>query len=470
MLAVTEPRPTPEVAWQGGAMDHRRLIAVLILGMPIWAMLAVKLFLVELAGFLLLARLSSQRQPSHQRVVVPFPAFLLALVGAVLGASALVQVGEAPEQRLAGALYNSLQWVAAAAVTVAVANLEADRNDGPGWFVTTLQWFGCLLGVPAALSAMLWLLGNREFTVVSPIYNMIADAVGDIPALRAASSWMILIPDWLFIELPRSAGFMVYPTAFGAAAACALVAAYTDRPAGRSRRWLRRAALAGSAVALLMSLARMAILATIAVCVSLFLWERIVVKRSARFVAGLLLILAGLTLVVGLTATGNRLAAGILESRAGSTTTRSAVWIASLEAWRSSPIIGIGYKPHDFDLAGPVGSHSTVLGLLVKGGALALAAYAGVVAWVLLGALPRLVKDRADRRGWRAPAAVLGAVLALCAWTLVEDLDAPQAVPLLFALLLGLLSAASVRRSRLAGPSRIDPALFSPKRGALNER
>jgi hypothetical protein len=58
----------------------------------------------------------------------------------------------------------------------------------------------------------------------------------------------------------------------------------------------------------------------------------------------------------------------LLEQRPGSAMARMEIYERTIEWWRGNEIIGIGYKPRVDDLAYPIGSHSQILGLLLRAG------------------------------------------------------------------------------------------------------
>jgi hypothetical protein len=125
--------------------------------------------------------------------------------------------------------------------------------------------------------------------------------------------------------------------------------------------------------------------------------------------------------------------------REGSYGSRSAIYTLTWAAIQDLPfpLLGNGVKDRVPGLAASLGTHSSYLGLVYRGGWLAAA---GLLMWLLALA----------RRSWRAGSPLaLGAAAFAAVWLAAEDLDVGHLGPLAM-----VLSLAAIRQD--TGPTRSD--------------
>ena len=111
----------------------------------------------------------------------------------------------------------------------------------------------------------------------------------------------------------------------------------------------------------------------------------------------------------------------INDQRLGSAATRGAIYNSTLDALSSIPfkMLGFGVKPLQSNLVAAIGSHSTYLGLLFKGGVFAVLLFV-LLLWSLL------------INAWIRKSSVgVSVVFFLASWCIFEDFDAGHLVPFL---------------------------------------
>ncbi|MDQ0574559.1 hypothetical protein QFZ29_000782 [Agromyces albus] len=226
-------------------------------------------------------------------------------------------------------------------------------------------------------------------------------------------------PGWLGEITFRSAGIMAQPTWSGAIAAIG-IAASVPLIAQRGRRVLGLLGVLGSFVAIDLALSR-----SVSVCLVLALVVGLVVHLRNRsplaFFTAVTLGSIGITIVlITKWAALVEFVFDLNAQRAGSLDARGAIYSRTLEliAVLPIPILGYGIKPQESDLVASVATHSTLLGLLFRGGVLALAAFLLLCGYILWAAYKA-------RNGY-----AFGIMVFVLGWSVLEDLDPGHLVPL----------------------------------------
>nr|WP_243850403.1 O-antigen ligase family protein [Modestobacter marinus] len=244
----------------------------------------------------------------------------------------------------------------------------------------------------------------------------------------------------------RSGGILGNPTWGGALAALGILLLLVD-PFGLRRPGVRGWALTAAGVvvllpSLVLSYSRNTVLALL---VALVAAGAVLLRRrmgAPGFAALLSLSVAGAVAVLAVLPVP-ALIASLNGTRAGSAETRGEIYLITLDRVLSSPtpLLGSGVKERVPGLVASLGSHSSYLGLLYRGGAVALLLF--VAALVVAGWV-----------AWRrAEAAALALVVFTAVWSVAEDVDVGHFVPLALVLALGLL--------REPGPADAPPAADS---------
>ncbi|WP_337245965.1 O-antigen ligase family protein [Luteimonas sp. gir] len=152
------------------------------------------------------------------------------------------------------------------------------------------------------------------------------------------------------------------------------------------------------------------------------------------------------------------------SARESSSSTRFASYTASIDVtMQGNPLFGLGIKPRSDDNFIPIGSHSTVLSTLVRGGLIgsSLAVIAFIVmplAWfVKIGRRLLSSRQAGSRLHWFSVIAIAG-VPSFIAFCLLQDIDAYAPLSTFLFCFLAMLSYCAKRSSELAGnaPRSID--------------
>jgi O-antigen ligase len=318
-------------------------------------------------------------------------------------------VAGASLSRVVSASYNISIWVALAVLTTVRIDPRA-----------LLRGLAQLAGIQSV--AVLAALGLYPLLDGAPLPSsfFLPAALAQDPAFESFTTVRLVVPDYFGGAVLRTAGFFGNSTWAGALAALGILASiHLVRWSQGGVRAIYSAMLVLDVVVLYLSYSRNTWVALLAALLAMAVVTQ--VRRRQWF--GLLVTVtfgAGALLYV---LTSVDLAATFDEVnsvREGSLDSRTAIYQATWKAIQESPfpLIGSGVKERVPGLVASLGTHSGYLGILYRGGWLALAA---LVAWLI-------VLGWRSLRAW-SPLAVGNSVLAAI-WFIAEDIDAGHLAPL----------------------------------------
>jgi hypothetical protein len=288
--------------------------------------------------------------------------------------------------------------------------------------------------VSTALYCVWFLSGGRDVSIPT-----LLGVLPKLPGILNEYQQAVLVEsDYLLgIKLPRSSLFAPFATT--AAFLLAMMAGtYLLLSGTRAQPDFRRSSnlVPLSIAAVTMTLSRASMVAVISA------WLLAAFTSRLKMI-GLLCMLAAVGLIsFNLTNSFDLLA----DARPGSSSTRLAVYEDSVElVLAQSPIYGIGVKPRVNERAIPIGSHSSPISFLVRGGLLGLTL--GVLMYLapVLRSATRIFLSFALGMRHFKRATLYGASysLAFLAFFLVQDIDAYASAAFFGGVFVGLLSGVS---------------------------
>ena len=390
--------------------------------LPRWSVGLGYLLLWSLgAGFLWLP-LATARVIWARRWRAPSVLLVVLLVIAPLAVSLAVALGGAASpSRAVAAVFLLLPWSLLALASVTRWTVEDSRQLARG-----------LLDL-AGLQGLLVLAARAAYPHLTelrlPLGRILPEHLVTTPPLDAWTTTHLAFADFYSGAVIRSGGVFGNPTWAGAMASIALLCLVCRPLDHLDRRWwtwlVPALSAAASVVTLVYAYSRndvlgLALGAGVAAVVALFLRMTKVVRRVSLGVVAATTVALGVVLDVG------QLFRDFNAPRQGSLEARQAIYTQTLRAiHQHSLLLGSGIKEGGQDLVANLGSHSTYLGLVYRGGWIA---FWGVVLY--LGALLVLAR--------RSPlAAGLTAFVAL--WCSAEDLDTGHLVPMALVLATALV-------------------------------
>jgi hypothetical protein len=291
------------------------------------------------------------------------------------------------------------------AEAVSAIRKSAQRVFFGSAFLATATW--CLALLPAFAN---------EISLPTPIGLLVQSPMNGI--LETSRSLVFTRADWgAGISLPRSVVMAGFPTSAAMVIVSLGFLSLLENPSGPARTIINCLMVVCVALTLtrtvLIGLAFGAIL-------SIFLRR----KNKVHWLAMTALVLLSLGMALwGWLGQGTNTSAAT-SYRAASAEARIDGYRRALDAAQQDPIFGIGVKPRDDDLFIPVGSHSTPVGMYLKGGVIG----AGLVVLMFGALIRRAVASLAQRpiEPQRLAAGILYLryLLVACIWLAFEDIDA----------------------------------------------
>ncbi len=411
---TAEPAPTPP-------RERREVL-------PRWCLGGGYLLLWLLgAGFLWLP-LALLRVVAVRRWRLPNGLLVVGGVILPLGVSlvAAAALNGAPPSRVVAGLFLLVPWVLLGVASFTTWTSRDQRALTRG-LVDLALIQGALVGVAQ-------LLHPRWSEVVLPLGHLLPDSVAQTPPLDAWTVSHLAFSDFYGGVVVRSGGMFGNPTWAGAIAAGAALCLLC-RPRDHVRRspltWpYAVAALAACLVTLRYTYSRNDVLGLVlGLLVAGVLAGMLRLRRRDRLLLGTLaVVLAAVASVV--------LDVGFFfrqfnAPRAGSLDARQEIYVQTLQAIHRHPLLlGSGIKEQGENLVASLGTHSTYLGLIYRGGWLAFWAFCLYLITLLVLACLR-----------RSPLAA-GLTTFTILWCTAEDLDAGHLVPVLLVLATALVQRA----------------------------
>jgi O-antigen ligase len=261
-----------------------------------------------------------------------------------------------------------------------------------------------------------------------PILNNKFDSFGT--NARAFSSSQIIYSDWLEGAALRTHGIMANATWAGGFSALVLLLILDEKKKKNSiyKRMFYQFSLLIAILVVYLSLSRSVLISlTISLMVLGFqhIQNHVPNRDFLHFIntTSLVLFLSTsvyLIVFVNISKTFQT----INDSRAGSLNTRSDIYLETYRLIREHPlpVIGFGIKPEGEGLVASIATHSTILGLIFKGGILSLITYL-VVYFVIARRLMQL-REATD----------LSVIIFIFIWCILEDFDPGHLIPLILGL------------------------------------
>ncbi|MGY1681909.1 O-antigen ligase family protein [Geodermatophilus sp. SYSU D01176] len=390
------------------------------------------------AGFLwwpwVLVRLLLRLRRDHR------PPLLLSAVPVFLGLSLVLALPSGPAAgRVLGAVLNLTIWIALALYVAGRPGRAELEGVGRGLVDLAL--------VQGVLTLLAWAAYPRFQDIRLPLDHVLPARLAEDPSISAFTTTHLAFLDYFGAPVVRSAGILGNPTWSGSLAALGILlllvgVRYVPR-GGAVGSVLTAGCVAVLVPSLVLAYSRNTVLALVlalAAAAVVALRRRI---GPALFGAVVCLALTVLVVALLLVPVGS-LVSDLNGARAGSAETRGDIYAVTWERITAAPtpFLGSGIKERAPGLVASLGSHSTYLGLVYRGGFLAAALFLAALA-------------AAGLRAWRdRDGPVLALLVFTAVWSVAEDFDVGHFVPVGLALALAGLHAGRPARDTQPLPAR----------------
>lgn len=347
--------------------------------------------------------------------------------------SLLIHCNSEPASRIVASLHDYVTFTMVLVMIILVGKLNSVPLDVLIRSILTFQV------VCASIVVLSWCLHQVNGIEFPSLLGGLVSALLPYDQVRQYSRVVLFYQDWIAGHpFPRTSFTFPYPNALAGTAMLLFSIYMVLVPYVRGRRDMKRRTF-------IVAVATVAILAgTLSRITVLACGLALVLKALVRAWRGGNKALFGLVLVV-LIALSFLLAADrqhvwsyVSNLRAGSSSVRLALYVATIEVIRTSPIIGLGVRPIWSGYPVPLGSHNTYLGVALYAGLLGLAVFVGFLVYVFCVGLRKLisVKDDVTRRSieWG-----FAAFIASLVWMIGEDIEGVMVVCVWWAILVSLL-------------------------------
>lgn len=411
---------------------------------PVWWITGANLLVYQTAAFLMFFILMFDSFWREKGVFLPPSFFAVLFIIAACFFSLLIHAPSYPFSRVLASLYNLSFW-AAGACLIAVTSQNYWEN-GPRVFLKTLARLGAFMGLLAAMALGIMLTGETSLAFPTPLARM-SQAFQGADLIEQTLTIRLLFQDWFHSAMrPRFNALSPYSNATAGILILMIIAVISKIRAEKEyQNPFLLLILFSNIGGLLMTLSRMSIVALVLGGLAVFCLQR---KKFififALFAATLLLgplIGKGLGFLLGL--------------RQESSVSRFELYGQSLAQLQGADwVLGLGLKDRAENPIFPLGSHSTFVSLMIRGGGIAFLGYlvfqAGLLQrWYSLGSA---MEEKQEvfyiwiGFGWM--------MLSMLFWTLLEDVDAPQLLAYLYFSAIGFFEGMhkKIRSQRVLSP------------------
>ncbi|SFK21879.1 O-antigen ligase family protein [Methylocapsa palsarum] len=423
-------------------LSDRRLYCGYLRAIPAMWILGV----LTPAGAVMLIKLAAERWPRGVMTnVIVWSWFAIGLSQAAASILNGVDIGDYGRGLANAVGFGVVGWAfGGLAIAVGAAHRLDDERS-----IRAVTWVGLYMLIFAAIAALGHLAGKRELYIwPTPIGMLLPNS----PSVTFYTAALIYQTEETLGELStRLVLFFPWAPALGLGALAVTFISLLE-----SNRLWRLLGVAGGAVGVVFSWSRIAIGALVVV------GAFIAFMRAPRFVKFTVIGCALTTLfalpLFGIDPIGEiaQIQDRVNGARAGSSLARELIYDRSYEGFLQSPLIGhgwIGESVHSKENL-PIGSHSTIYGLLYTGGAPTFAAFVIAMGAILFGLIRRYLTLRSDdpRRAHVVVAGGLFSCLALyCRYEALFNLTLPCVFLFVF---IGAALAPPSKADRRGSPDR----------------
>jgi len=391
-----------------------RVLSATFLLTPLWWVFGIGFFVFHAAA--LLAAVASPRALRPRNA---FQILLLALISLLSISVILAAASGAADISRAIAALNNISILINGYIIYSFLNhsFREDRNN-LDYFVNSVGKVGLLavaIGIPCVYLLFFKGVSSLSFPTV---FGLLTPPQDNLLGLYQKS--LLIDVDW-FAEssIPRLT--ILSTNATSSAALVAFAGYFYLASLRRTRRVLAWTFIFLLICTMIATLTRGAILG---LAVGLLMYAVLSLRRNRKAIIGISTLVAavGLIFAAPLVETVN-------SARQASSDTRFAIYELSLAVTlEEGPIIGLGVKPRTDQTAIPIGSHSTILSLLVRGGI--IGASFAIILFIIIPliwsgkALLKTVQygHRADVRGYSI--VMIAAMPSFIVYCLFQDIDA----------------------------------------------
>lgn len=330
-----------------------------------------------------------------------------------------------------GAIYSCTYWVSGILLLLSIVNSKDKNIDIIFKGIAILSIIQILIFV---LSAVKWNLESGDTSSMAIIYNYLPNTLQNNNFLKDVMSINIATTDYVSTGMIyRFNGFYSYPVAAALGSVYLLVYTY-----------LYEVDYEGKIKSIFIKIFKLIIISMLFLCVyycrsrivfilipiSIFttLIAYYINKNNKKYIVGI--IIAAILIIV-LIILNTDIVEKILSLRAGSSSDRLISYKYALQTFKGNPIFGVGDKFKAEGIFILIGSHSTLIGALVRSGIVGLIGVIGFLVTISIKIFKnkKYIHSVFSKKLWLSTTFLF---FATTIWMITEEIDWPQIVAFLF--------------------------------------
>lgn len=337
-----------------------------------------------------------------------------------------------------GAIYGFSYWISGILLILAIVNSNEKNIDV---IIKGLIILSIVQVLVFIWSIFKWNEGASNLSTMAILYKYLPGGLRDNSFLKSVMTINIAVKDYLSTGIAyRFNGFYVYPVATALGSLYLLVYTYLfkvdykEKLKSISFNILKYALIIILLFCIYYSRSRTVF---VLIPIAIFITEIIyfINKKNAKYIVGIsILAILLVTIIVLKTDIVNKL----LYSRAGSSSERLNSYRQAFEVIKENLLFGIGDKFKADGIFVLIGSHSTIIGTLVKSGVCGFVGLIGFLITVVIKVFhnKKYIYNAFSKKLWISTTFLF---LSNTIWMITEDIDWPQIVAFLFFLNISII-------------------------------
>lgn len=412
------------------------IISVFIILIPFFWLIGLKFLFLQLLAFILLVLNIKEIKKSDKLLKISFRFIFIYAISNII--AIIHNPMNFPLSDFVGAIYGCSYWISGILIICSIVNSN-DEN------INIIIKGICILAIVQIIifimSIAKWNEGSGSVSSMAILYNYLPNALKENNFLKSVMTINIAVKDYLSTGVVyRFNGFYTYPVATALGSLYLLVYTYLF-DCGYMEKCRK----------IFVNIIKYALIFILVLCIyysrsrAVFLLIPIALfatvilyyfnKNNNKYIIGILIVTIMIGVIILLK---TDIVDKILLSRAGSSSERLNSYKYSFQVIKENPFFGIGDKFKAEGIFVLIGSHSTIIGTLVKAGVVGLIGIIGFLITVIVKIFDnkKYINNNFSKKIWLSTTFLF---LSNIIWMITEDIDWPQIVAFLFFLNISII-------------------------------
>ncbi|MDU7242249.1 O-antigen ligase family protein [Clostridium sp.] len=412
------------------------IISVFIILIPFFWVIGLKFLFLQLLAFILLALNIKEIKKSDKLLKISFGFILIYAISNII--AIINNPMNFALSDFVGSIYGCSYWTSGILIICSIVNSN-DKN------INIIIKGICILAIVQIIvfimSIAKWNEGSGSISSMAILYNYLPNALKENNFFKSVMTINITVKDYLSTGVAyRFNGFYTYPVATALGSLYLLVYTYLfDCSSTEKYRKIFVSIIKYALIFILVLCIYYSRSRAVFLLIPIALFSTVILyyfnKNNAKYIIGIVIVTIMIGVIILLK---TDIIDKILLSRAGSSSERLNSYKYAFQVIKENPFFGIGDKFKAEGIFVLIGSHSTIIGTLVKAGVVGLIGIIGFLITVIVKIFDnkKYINNNFSKKIWISTTFLF---LSNIIWMITEDIDWPQIVAFLFFLNISII-------------------------------